>query len=505
MINLYVGGQAQGKLRTVLCKYNLEGFDKIGNEKNNDNELKNSCKKYIVIDFRNVDNLYRELIKEDIIRKKILDTKNRNIKDNYSKDNFSKDNSFKDDYIRDRYSKDNSFRDDYIRNRYSKDIFTNDYYMNELINRFFLKFEIDDNTLIIFNKINLLVDFVVNNKDCIEILNKYYESCFLNKNNSYNFDTFIVDIFISFLKEINKRNEVIVISDEIGNGVVPIKENEREYRELNGKLLQGIASEASNFGRIFCGVEQVIKSEKDFSKGLERDSAENLVKDSEKESIKNFYNKTILQNAEIKISMVLIRHGKTKGNLEGRYIGCTDEVLIKEGIDEILSLVEKKEYPTCDFVFSSPMKRCRQTAKIIYDNKEILINRNLKEMNFGKFEMKNYKELNGNEYYQKWIDSNGTIPFPEGEGKEDFIRRVGNGFNSIVQFIYSCKNNFELENENSGVDFSIVSHGGTIMAIMNILMGVGYYEYRVKNAHGYIVSFIYDGNNIKDISIEREI
>ena len=208
MINLYVGGQAQGKLRTVLCKYNLEGFDKIGNEKNNDNELKNSCKKYIVIDFRNVDNLYRELIKEDIIRKKIFDTKNRNIKDNYSKDNYSKDNSFKDDYIRDRYS---------------KDIFTNDYYMNELINRFFLKFEIDDNTLIIFNKINLLVDFVVNNKDCIEILNKYYESCFLNKNNSYNFDTFIVDIFISFLKEINKRNEVIVISDEIGNGVVPIR------------------------------------------------------------------------------------------------------------------------------------------------------------------------------------------------------------------------------------------------------------------------------------------
>ena len=33
---------------------------------------------------------------------------------------------------------------------------------------------------------------------------------------------------------------------------------------------------------------------------------------------------------------ILIRHGKTRGNLEGRYIGCrSDENLCAEGIEEL--------------------------------------------------------------------------------------------------------------------------------------------------------------------------
>ena len=35
---------------------------------------------------------------------------------------------------------------------------------------------------------------------------------------------------------------------------------------------------------------------------------------------------------------ILIRHGKTKGNAEQRYIGTTDECLTNEGIEEILNL-----------------------------------------------------------------------------------------------------------------------------------------------------------------------
>jgi len=45
------------------------------------------------------------------------------------------------------------------------------------------------------------------------------------------------------------------------------------------------------------------------------------------------------------------------------------------------------------------------------------------EMDFGAFEGHNYQELSGDPAYQRWIDSGGTLPFPEGESREEFIRR----------------------------------------------------------------------------------
>ena len=62
------------------------------------------------------------------------------------------------------------------------------------------------------------------------------------------------------------------------------------------------------------------------------------------------------------MKIILIRHGKTAGNIKGRYIGKTDEPLCEEGINEI----RENTYPKADFVISSPMLRCRQTAEIIY-------------------------------------------------------------------------------------------------------------------------------------------
>ena len=60
---------------------------------------------------------------------------------------------------------------------------------------------------------------------------------------------------------------------------------------------------------------------------------------------------------------VLIRHGKTQGNLEYRYIGSrTDESLCPQGIAEL----KQKQYPAVVRVFVSPMKRCLETAAFLY-------------------------------------------------------------------------------------------------------------------------------------------
>lgn len=178
------------------------------------------------------------------------------------------------------------------------------------------------------------------------------------------------------------------------------------------------------------------------------------------------------------MKLVFIRHGKTVGNLEKRYIGRTDEPLCAEGIAEL----KARSYPECDIVFASPMKRCIETAKMIFPDREIIICNDLRECDFGDFEGKNYLELSDDPRYQKWVDSGGTLPFPNGEDTEKFKARCVRGF---LEMLGKC-----------GEPAAFVVHGGTVMAIFErlALPKRGYYDYQVQNGGGYIAE--YDGANL---------
>ena len=83
---------------------------------------------------------------------------------------------------------------------------------------------------------------------------------------------------------------------------------------------------------------------------------------------------------------------------------------------------------------------------------------NLSECDFGEFENKNYKELEGNLQYQAWIDSEGRLPFPGGGRREAFQKRTCRGFERVVN---QC-----LKEDIDRAAF--VVHGGTIMNIMEV-------------------------------------
>ena len=74
----------------------------------------------------------------------------------------------------------------------------------------------------------------------------------------------------------------------------------------------------------------------------------------------------------------LIRHGLTKANLEGKYIGETDLDLCEEGVSELLSLKEQFVYPAVGRVYSSPLRRSVQTARLLYPEMKIRRRRSLK-------------------------------------------------------------------------------------------------------------------------------
>ena len=79
------------------------------------------------------------------------------------------------------------------------------------------------------------------------------------------------------------------------------------------------------------------------------------------------------------------------------------------------------------------MRRCVETANLLYPGVPQAIIGSFRECDFGDFENKNYAELNGRADYQAWIDSGGELPFPHGESRAQFAARCVTAFEQIRQ------------------------------------------------------------------------
>ena len=61
----------------------------------------------------------------------------------------------------------------------------------------------------------------------------------------------------------------------------------------------------------------------------------------------------------------LIRHGMTEANENGIYIGSSDLSLSPKGAAEIAAKMDEFDYPKVHRVYTSPLKRCVETADIL--------------------------------------------------------------------------------------------------------------------------------------------
>ena len=174
------------------------------------------------------------------------------------------------------------------------------------------------------------------------------------------------------------------------------------------------------------------------------------------------------------MKVIIIRHGKTQSNIERRYMGCrTDEDLLET---EKSSLQDPGIADDDLLIISSPMKRSLQTAHIFFPGREVLVADDLKEMDFGVFEGKNYMDLCGDPDYQTWVDSGCTSRIPGGESMDSFIQRTMTGFREAVRTAIDKR----------AATLCIVAHGGSIMSVMYSLFGGNYYDYYTQNGDGYI-------------------
>ena len=178
--------------------------------------------------------------------------------------------------------------------------------------------------------------------------------------------------------------------------------------------------------------------------------------------------------------VVLIRHGKTPGNLLKQYIGRTDQSLSEEGISELKEIASSEAFHRAlnadkvEKVFVTPLVRTQESAAILFPHARQIIVDDLREMDFGIFEAKNYLDLENSEEYAAWLDTNCEGKVPEGEVKAAFSKRCCDAFCACLD---GCSD--------EAVYFLV--HGGTIMSVLEAFgePRQDYYQWHTQPGHGY--------------------
>lgn len=172
-----------------------------------------------------------------------------------------------------------------------------------------------------------------------------------------------------------------------------------------------------------------------------------------------------------------IRHGAIDETLSGKYIGTTDVPLSDKGKMDLKKLDYEYRYPGTQVVFTSPLKRCTETCRILYPEQNPLSIANLSECNFGEWEGKTAEELKSDPDFEKWLAGDNSVKPPRGESNADFTRRICRMFESIVEGLMKT----------GTTESVIITHGGVIMTLLAVygLPQAKPFEWTMDNGFGY--------------------
>lgn len=125
-----------------------------------------------------------------------------------------------------------------------------------------------------------------------------------------------------------------------------------------------------------------------------------------------------LEDDEMKV--IFVRHGKTNSNIEKRYNRKEDSLNV-EGREQVKKLREELKEMKFDAIFSSPLKRARETAEILVDDlQKIIFDQRLEERDVGKYQGELLSSMDREEYWHY----PSTVHYETVETIESFFQRV---------------------------------------------------------------------------------
>ena len=145
--------------------------------------------------------------------------------------------------------------------------------------------------------------------------------------------------------------------------------------------------------------------------------------------------------------MLLVRHGETDWNAEGRLQGHTDRPLNEHGRRQAKELADRLAGEEVDAIYASDLLRARETAEIVGERLglPVVIDADLREKNWG-----NWEGLTGDERVH--------VEF-EGESTREHRDRVLRAVDRIVE-------------RHPEQRIVVVTHGGSLRRIQAAVNGV---------------------------------
>ena len=177
-------------------------------------------------------------------------------------------------------------------------------------------------------------------------------------------------------------------------------------------------------------------------------------------------------------TLILLRHSLTAAN-EGRlYCGRTDLPLSPAGRALAQQTRTSRTLPKCDLYISSGMARAEETLALLTGRRADCALPDLREMDFGTFEMRSYDEMLADGDFVRWIeDAIGDVRCPGGESRNAFRRRVLNGGAALLALPF--------------VRAMVVCHGGVIVNLMETWfpdVHRHFYEWQPAACRGYRIA-----------------
>ena len=135
------------------------------------------------------------------------------------------------------------------------------------------------------------------------------------------------------------------------------------------------------------------------------------------------------------MNIFVVRHGQTEWNVLKKMQGSADIELNEKGLSQATDTAEMLKNSTFDVIFCSPLKRAKQTAEIINNDRKlnIVLDDRLRERNYGEFEGTNKSSFNYNEFwaYEK------NMNYEKAENVQDFFKRIYSFLDEITSKEYN--------------------------------------------------------------------
>lgn len=158
------------------------------------------------------------------------------------------------------------------------------------------------------------------------------------------------------------------------------------------------------------------------------------------------------------MQIVLVRHGATDWNLQGRCQGVSDRELSEIGVRQAEQLAVLLSSESIQAIYSSGLRRARQTAELISQphNLTVMIEDNIRELDHGALEGLTFNEIRQSysEFLARWRTEPAVIQIPGGERLSDVAERAWQGVNRIA------------EHHSDAQSIVVVSHNFPILGIV---------------------------------------